>query len=182
MKIPYHFLPLALLLFSCATQVPYTNQVRDEFNLDKEEKLSKVQFFISHTIVMDEELRNENSTTTNNGTLINNSSTKKESVIIQAGTPCIFDSYGPKGELNVRFETGEGKTISFYADSKSVSSRRYVFNVDWNQVGGPKIQYGGVTYRIDLLRGTPRGAHLKVARRKLEKVKRKDRFVRGLKV
>ncbi|HBW86893.1 MAG TPA: hypothetical protein DEF82_09185 [Crocinitomicaceae bacterium] len=182
MKFSYFFLPLGMFLLSCATQVPYTNQVRDEFNLDTEEKLGKVQFFISHTIVMDEEVKNENSTTTNNGTLINSSNTKKESVIIQAGTPCVFDSYGPKGELNVRFETGEGRTLSFYADAKSVSARRYVFNVDWNQQGGPKIKYGGVTYRIDLLRGTPRNAYLKVARRKLEKVKRKDRFVRGLKV
>ena len=177
----FGFLLFALyLLVSCATQVPYTNQIRDEFALDTEEKLGKVQFYISHTIVMDEEVKNENSTTTANGTLVNSSNTKKESVIIQAGTPCVFDSYGPKGELIIRFETGEEKTLRF--SSKNEANRRYYFDVDWNQAGGPRINYGGVTYKIDVLRGSPRSAYIKVAKKKLEKVKRKDRFVRGMKV
>ena len=107
------YVSLVLLLSACATQVPYTNLIRDEFALDSDEKLAKVQFYISHTIVMDEVVKNENSTTTSNGTLINSSSTKKESVIIQAGTPCVFDSYGPKGEILVRFETGY-TTIYYY--------------------------------------------------------------------
>ncbi len=174
------YVSLVLLLSACATQVPYTNLIRDEFALDSEEKLSKVQFYISHTIVMDEEVKNENSTTTSNGTLINSSNTKKESLIIQAGTPCIFDSYGTKGEINVRFETGEGKTLKFF--SKNEANRRYYFDVDWNQPGGPKIKYGAVSYKIDVMRGSPRSAYIKVAKKKLEKVKRKDRFVRGMKV
>jgi len=174
------YLSILLLLSACATQVPYTNLIRDEFALDSEEKLGKVQFYISHTIVMDEEVKNENSTTTSNGTLINSSSTKKESVIIQAGTPCVFDSYGTKGELLVRFETGEGKTLKF--NSKNEANRRYYFEVDWNQSGGPRIEYGEVTYKIDVMRGSPRSAYIKVAKKKLEKVKRKDRFVRGMKV
>lgn len=180
MKILGMYVSVLLLLASCATQVPYTNLIRDEFALDSEEKLSKVQFYISHTIVMDEVIKNENSTTTSNGTLINSSSTKKESVIIQAGTPCIFDSYGDRGEILVRFETGESKTLKFF--SKNEANRKYYFDVDWNQAGGPKIQYGDVTYKIDVMRGSPRSAYLKVAKKKLEKVKRKDRFVRGMKV
>ena len=171
---------LVSTLFSCAVQEPYTNKIRDEFSLDSEEKLSKVQFFLSSTIVLDEEIKNENSTTTSNGTLIYSSITKKESVIIQAGTPCVFDSYGTKDELLVRFETGEGKVLSF--NTKNESTSRYYFNVDWNQAGGPRIEYGGVTYKIDVMRGSPRSAHIKVAKKKLEKVKRKDRFVRGMKV
>ncbi len=180
MKTLVIFSSILLLLSACATQVAYTNMIRDEFSLDSEEKMGKVQFYISHTIVMDEEVKNENSTTTANGTLINSSSTKKESVIIQAGTPCVFDSYGPKGEMFIRFETGEGKILKF--SSKNELNRRYYFDVDWNQAGGPKIKYGDVTYKIDVLRGSPRSAYIKVAKKKLEKVKRKDRFVRGMKV
>lgn len=181
MKKNVFYISLLALLASCATQVPYTNQIRDEFALDSEEKMSKVQFFISHTIVMDEEVINENSSTTSNGTLVNSSSTKKESVIIQAGTPCIFDSYGPKGEMLIRFETGEGKALKF-TSKMNEANRRYYFDVDWNQVGGPKINYGGINYKIDVLRGSPRSAYIKVAKKKLEKIKRKDRFVRGMKV
>jgi hypothetical protein len=80
----------------------------------------------------------------------------------------------------IRFETGEGKILKF--SSKNESNRRYYFDVDWNQAGGPKIKYGDVTYKIDVLRGSPRSAYIKVAKKKLEKVKRKDRFVRGMKV
>ena len=83
MKTFVLYASILLLLSACATQVPYTNMIRDEFSLDSEEKMGKVQFYISHTIVMDEEVKNENSTTTANGTLINSSSTKKESVIIK---------------------------------------------------------------------------------------------------
>ena len=180
MKVLGILASLILLLSSCATQVAYTNLIRDEFALDSEEKMGKVQFYISHTIVMDEEVKNENSTTTSNGTLVNSSNTKKESIIIQAGTPCVFDSYGPKGELLIRFETGDGKVLRF--TSKNEPNRRYYFDVEWNQSGGPKITYGDVTYKIDLMRGSPRSAYIKVAKKKLEKVKRKDRFVRGMKV
>ena len=174
------YLSILLLLSACATQVPYTKLVRDEFSLDSEEKLAKVQFYISHTIVMDEEVKNENSTTTSNGVLINSSNSQKETVIIQAGTKGIFDSYGTKGEILVRFEVGEGKLLKF--SSGNEANRRYYFDVDWNQSGGPKVQYGGKTFKVDVMRGSPRSAYLKIARKKLEKIKRKDRFVRGMKV
>lgn len=167
-------------LISCAVQEPYTNKIRDEFSLDTEEKLSKVQFFLSSTIVLDEEIKNENSTTTSNGVLINSSNSQKETVIIQAGTKGIFDSYGANGEMLVRFEVGEGKLLKF--SSRSEASIRYYFDVDWNKSGGPKVQYGGKTFKVDVLRGNPQNAYLKIARKKLEKIKRKDRFVRGMKV
>ena len=171
---------LVSTLFSCAVQEPYTNKIRDEFSLDSEEKLSKVQFFLSSTIVLDEEIKNENSTTTSNGVWINSSNSQKETVIIQAGTKGIFDSYGTKGEILVRFEVGEGKLLKF--SSGNEANRRYYFDVDWNQSGGPKVQYGGKTFKVDVMRGSPRSAYLKIARKKLEKIKRKDRFVRGMKV
>ena len=167
-------------LISCAVQEPFTNKIRDEFSLDSEEKLSKVQFFLSSTIVLDEEIKNESSTTTNNGVLVNSSSSQKETVIIQAGTKGIFDSYGPKGEFLIRFETGEGRILKF--SSGNEANRRYYFDVDWNQSGGAKVQYGGKAFKVDVLRGNPRSAYLKIARKKLEKIKRKDRFVRGMDV
>ena len=98
-----------LILGSCGVKIPYTTQVRDEFTLDNEEKMSKVQFFISHTIILNQEIRSDNSNTTANGTLVVNSSSERESVIIPAGTRCIFDSFGSKGEIKVRFENGDNK-------------------------------------------------------------------------
>jgi hypothetical protein len=171
-----------LFLSSCGVKIPYTNQVRDEFALDNEEKLGKVQFFISHTIILNQETRSDNSNTTDNGTLVVNSSSESESIIIPAGTRCIFDSYGSKGEMKVRFENGENKVIPFVIKSETSVSKRYFFDADWNAQGGPKIKYGDQTYKVDLTRGSARTAHLLVVRKKLQKTKRKERVVKGMKI
>jgi hypothetical protein len=60
--------------------------------------------------------------------------------------------------------------------------KRYYFDVDWNMQGGPKIKYGENEYKVDLMRGVPRSAHLMVVKKRLQKTKRKERVVRGLKV
>ena len=177
------FIVLALqLLVSCGVKVPYTNQLRDEFGLDNNEKLSKVQFFISHTIILNQDIKSDNSNTTQNGTLIVSSSSERESVIIPAGTKCIFDDFGSKGEIRVRFEIGENKFIPFAIKSETSASKRYFFDADWNAQGGAKINYGENTYKVDLTRGSARTAHLLVVRKKLQKTKRKERVVKGLKV
>ena len=50
--------------------------------LDTDEKLRSVQFLISHTIVLDQEIRSDSQNTTENGTLISSSNSKKERIII----------------------------------------------------------------------------------------------------
>jgi hypothetical protein len=161
-------------------KVAYTNLIKEEFGLDSDEKMSKVQFFTSATIILNQELKADNQVTTQNGTLVSSSNSEKESIIIPAGTRCLFDHYGPKGEIFVRFENGDGRVLRFF--SKSDASKRFYFDVDWAQQGGPKINYGDNVYKVDLLRGSPRSAVLNVARKKLERSKRKERVVRGLKI
>jgi hypothetical protein len=171
-----------LILSSCGVKIPYTTQVRDEFALDNEEKLSKVQFFISHTIILNQETRSDNSNTTDNGTLVVNSSSESESIIIPAGTRCIFDSFGTKGEIKVRFENGDNKVLPFMSKNETSVSKRFFFDVDWNAQGGPKMKYGEEIYKVDLTRGSARTAHLLVVRKKLQKTKRKERVVKGMKI
>jgi hypothetical protein len=161
-------------------KVPYTNVIKEEFGLDSDEKMGKVQFFTSATIILNQELKADNQVTTENGTLVSSSNSEKESIIIPAGTRCLFDHYGPKGEIFVRFENGDNRVLRFF--SKSDASKRFYFDVDWGQQGGPKINYGDNVYKVDLLRGSPRSAVLNVARKKLERSKRKERVVRGLKI
>ena len=48
------FIMLALLAVSCGTKIPYTTAIRDEFSLDAEEKLRQVQFYTSHTIILNQ--------------------------------------------------------------------------------------------------------------------------------
>ena len=180
MKITLIISSLILVLTSCGMKVPYTNAIKEEFGLDSDEKMSKVQFFTSATIILNQELKADNQVTTQNGTLVSSSNSEKESIIIPASTRCLFDHYGPKGEIFVRFENGDGRVLCFF--SKSDAAKRFYFDVDWGQQGGPKINYGDNVYKVDLLRGSPRSAVLMVARKKLERSKRKERVVRGMKI
>lgn len=171
------------LLMSCGVKVPYTTQTRDEFSLDTEEKMRQVQFFISHTIILDQIKKSDAQNTTQNGALVSSSNSEKETIIVPAGTKCVFESYGSKGEVNVRFELGDNKLITFNTKPENTSSiKRFYFEADWNAQGGPKMKYGDNEYKIDLLRGSPRTSHLQVVKKRLEKSKRKERVVKGLKI
>ena len=170
------------LLLSCGVKVPYTTQIRDEFSLDTEEKMRQVQFFTSHTIILDQVKKSDAQNTTQNGALVSSSNSEKETIIIPAGTKCVFESYGSKGEIKVRFENGDNKVLPFAVKSENSISKRYFFDADWNTPGGPKINYGGEIFKIDLIRGNARVAHLLVVRKKLQKTKRKERIVKGLKI
>jgi len=66
--------------------------------------------------------------------------------------------------------------------TESSVSKRFFFDVDWNLQGGPKINYGEDIYKVDLTRGSARTAHLLVVRKKLQKTKRKERVVKGMKI
>ncbi len=174
---------VALSLASCGIKVPYTPQIRDEFGLDSDEKMRKVQFFTSHTIILNQDMKADSENTTQNGTLVSSSSSQKESIIIPAGTKCVFDEFGPQGQLRVRFELGENRILSFGTKAEgSATNKRYYFEADWNAQGGAKINYSDKVYKVDLLRGSPRSAHLLVVKKRLEKTKRKERVLKGMKV
>ncbi len=44
---------IGLILVSCGTRIPYTNQVKDDFDLETERQMRKVQFFTSATIIFE---------------------------------------------------------------------------------------------------------------------------------
>lgn len=182
MKNIFLLVSLATVLISCGVKVPYTTQIRDEFTLDTDSKMRQVQFYTSHAIFLNQEKSDNSQNTTQNGTLVSSSSSERETIVIPALTQCVFEGFGPKGEVIVRFEEGEGKYLSFAIKSEGSSVKRYYFDVDWNMQGGPKIKYGENEYKVDLMRGVPRSAHLMVVKKRLQKTKRKERVVRGLKV
>jgi hypothetical protein len=176
------FLLAVIFLSSCGTKIPYTTAIRDEFSLDSEAKLRQVQFYTSHTIILNQINKQSSELTTQNGALVSSSSSQSESVVIPAGTRCIFETFGDAGQLMVRFETGDQRYIPFTTKSDGASIRRYYLDADWSAQGGARINYGGNEYKVDLTRGAPRSAHLLIVKKKLERTKRKERVVRGLKV
>jgi hypothetical protein len=176
------FILLALVATSCGTKIPYTTAIRDEFTLDSEAKLRQVQFYTSHTIILNQINKQSSELTTQNGALVSSSNSQSESVIIPAGTRCIFENFGDAGQLLVRFETGDQRYIPFATKTDGASVRRFYLDADWSAAGGARISYGGNDYKVDLTRGAPRAAHLLIVKKKLERTKRKERVVRGLKV
>lgn len=176
----YGFLLIVgIIITSCGIRVPYTNQLKDEFGLETEQQMRKVQFLTSATIILEKNKKSGNQSTNNDGALVTALNTNQERVIIPVGTKCVFNSYGDNGELVLRFEVGVGKTISFLTRDSSTSGKYYLL-ANWNNSSkGGDITYGNVLYVATTSSAT---AYLQVVRKKLQKTKRKDRVVKGMKI
>ena len=182
MKKIFGLFALVLFLGSCAVKVPFTNEVKEEFGLDSEEKMRKVQFFTSSTIILKQvgQSSSENSTD-DSGVLVSSSTDKSETIIIPANSKCIFEGFGSSKEVNIRFELGENKYVTF--KSKSNKPRdRYYFVANWSASGGPELMYGNKKFKVDMMRGSARSSYILVSRKRLQKNKRKERVVGGMKV
>lgn len=182
MKNLLGLIAIASVLFSCAVKVPFTNDVKTEFGLDSEVKMRKVQFFTSATIILKQVIEASSETTTDDsGVLVSSSTNNSESIIIPANSKCIFEGFGDQNEVQIRFELGENKYISF--KSKSNQNRdRYYFNADWRASGGAVVMYGNKKYKIDMMRGSARSSYILVSRKRLQQSKRKERVIKGMKI
>ena len=178
MRFLWIVLTLNFLLSGCGVKVPYTNQIKEEFSLDSEREVKKVQFYISSTIILQKSKSSGNQGTAENGALVASSSKEQDRIIIPINAKCVFDQYGPNEELIVRFETGVGKTLTFFVRPGQANSKYYLI-ADWNHEKGGKITYGNDTYFATPNSGS---AYLQVVLKKLQKTKRKDRIVKGMKV
>lgn len=179
-KMKYLLLLLVgTVLVSCGTRVPFTNAVVEEFGLDNIQAIKKVQFITSTTIILEKTKKSGNQSTDEDGKLVTSTSKDQNRIIIPSGTKCLFDSYGPNGELIVRFEVGQGKILTFSMRKGSNSGRFYLV-ANWdNGTRGGTIEYGNDMY---IATDSSSAAYLQVLRKKLDKTKRKDRVVKGMKV
>lgn len=169
---------IGLFAVSCGMKVPYTNQVREDFSLDTNKQLKKVQFYTSATIILEKSKSSQNQETSGDGALVTSSNKNSNRIIIPAQTKCIFDDFGPNGETGIRFEMGAGKVLYFNVRPNQTSGKYYM-TAEWTADKGGKITYGEETFYISSFTGN---TYLLVKMRKLQKTKRKDRVVKGLKV
>jgi hypothetical protein len=170
-------LSLVLISVSCGVKVPYTDEIKNEYSLD-ETSLKKVQFFTSATIILQRKNSLENQGTTTSGALVTNENSVENRIIIPVNTKCVFEKMEANGDLHVRFETGQNKTLR-YAIRKGQNSGRYYLQATWEQNKGGQLDYGNLTYYATPESGN---AYLLVVTKKLKKVRRKDRVVKGMKV
>lgn len=172
------FVITALIVASCGVKIPYTNDVRDEFGLDNEKALAKVQFYNSATIILERSKESGNQGTADNGALVSNSSKEQDRVIIPIGTKGVFEEIDEDGNLTIRFEPGVGHVLKFGQRAGS-SSGKYYLLADWTSSKGGELQYANQTYYASTSSGS---AYIQVVKKKLQKTKRRDRVVKGMKV
>jgi hypothetical protein len=166
-----------ILLASCATKVPYTTEIKKDFDLTPE-KLGKVQFYTSETIILERSDDQEVvSTTGEDGELVSSERSTSERIVIPANRPCIFEELEEDGTVQIRFETGTGRVLRF-KERKNISNGRYYLEAQWKN-GKGELDYGGtVHYAVR----SSASAYLMVKLKKWKKNQRKDRVVKGMKV
>lgn len=169
---------LTIALASCGTKVPFTNQLKDEFGLDAETRMKRVQFYISQTIILQRVKQSGTQGTAENGVLVTNRNKEEDRVTIQAQTPAVFEGYGKNGEMIIRFEVGQGRFLTFNVRQESSSSKYYLV-ANWDMNRGGELTYGNEKYTVQSAAGN---AHLMVMLKKLQRTKRKDRVVKGMRV
>lgn len=162
---------------SCSKRIAYTEDVRKEYDLDAD-KLKRVQFYTSSPIILQKSTQNGNTTISEDGKLIASERSTEDRLIINPNTKCVFEKYGEKGEIMIRFEPEKGKTLSF-AVRQNQSNGRYYLVANWKSDKGGEVQYGTQTYYANSASGN---AYLVVSEQKLKKKKRKDKIVKGIKV
>jgi len=169
----------AFFLGSCAVKEAYTKELMEKYAIDTDAEMRKLQFFTSGTIILDEVLTgSQEFRTDENGVIIPNSSKVKEKIIIPANTKCIFEEFGEKNQIMVRFEEGKGKMLAF---NVTPNNKRYYLDVQTNQTGGPTIQYGKKTFKVDLLNSGGTSVYLLISKIN-PRTRTRGRVVRGMKV
>lgn len=178
MKKLLGFVVLLSVIAACAVKKPYTDQLRQEYNLNKD-NIKKVQFYTSSTIVLERKYVSGKSGTGTDGSLVSNTSSKQDRIIIPANTKCIFEQFGPENELVVRFEQGKDKTLEFIARPVNNNTAKYYLKADWQVDNGGKISYGNQDYYAT---STATNAFIMVKIKNLQKNQRNDRIIKGMKV
>jgi hypothetical protein len=172
------FLIIFSNLASCGVKVPFDKSIQDKYSLSSEKSLKKVQFYISETIILKKSEASGNQGTNEDGVLVTSSDKTEDRVIFPAYSKCVFDSFGDNQELLIRFEDGIGKYLTFSTRPAMPNGKYYIAPVSDGTNAG-KIVYGKESFSIS---GSGSGTYLMVVQKKLDRTKRKDRVVKGMKV
>jgi hypothetical protein len=166
-----------VILGGCATKVPYTTKIKEEFELTPD-KLKKVQFYTSEIIILersDKELIV--ATTGQSGELVTSERSTSERIVIPANRPCLFEQMEDDGTVQIRFEMGNGRVLRF-AERQNISNGRFYLVAQWAN-GKGELDYGGSVYYAVRQSAS---AYLMVKLKNWKKTQRKDRVVKGLKI
>lgn len=170
-------LSVLLIMGGCATKVPYSPKIKEEFGLTTD-KLKKVQFYTSRTIILEKSSEQERvSTTGKGGELVASERSSSERIVIPSNRPCIFEEMEEDGTIQIRFEPGGGRVLRF-KERKNISNGRFYLEAQWDN-GKGELDYGGAVYYA--VSGSA-SSYLMVKLKKWKKNKRSERVVKGMKI
>lgn len=163
---------MLLLFASCKTgKVPFTTDIQKQYAFS-EKTLKKVQFYTSDEIIL-YKIKEEGDASIRDGKLFILNQKDCEKIIIKRNTPCILEKVIDQNKFLFSFEYGDNKYIAFGNTSTGAYS---LLAKDWeNSIGTLKY--------ADKMYATGNGdVYLNVVLKKLNRLKSKERIVKGRKV
>jgi len=168
------FLALLLGLAACSPRLaPFTQDLYDQ-NRWSEQELKQIQFYLSHDIVLHRQFKAGESTI-EGGKIRMIDGREVEEVIFRKGTPGILLFTPKSNRFAISFEdSGEERFLMFGPNPKA--GDRYVLLArDWDRRTG-EISYDGKVYRTT---SESAWAHLMVDLRRIQRMERESRTVKG---
>lgn len=175
MRLPILLATILLFVSSCKNLVPFTNNLRDQFNLT-EQKMRKIQFYVSTDIVLQREVSNAN-TKIESGKIKMVNGKRVQEIIIPAGTKGVLVDVPRENKLLVSFEINDNHYLSFGINPNAANHFTLLAS-SWNG------SVGTVTYADEKYETNPESkfAELLVDLRRVQKMKMKQRVAKGRKV
>lgn len=180
---------IAILVLASSCKVTFTEPVRSQIetnNLD----LKKVQYYNSKTIVL-KRVMSTNEPRVTSGKVSMENGVMIEEIQIKKNTPGIIDSLG-KGEIRVRFEQGQGRTLLFAPniyghyelkadkwDAKSVGTQTGSGYAEFFQTYQGQVTYEGKKYYFNTAVAKPT---LKIKKKESSKISKNTRRASGVRV
>lgn len=143
MKHVGFFLVLAMFTNGCATKIPFTHQLRSEYNLGPGE-LKQLQYYVSGPITLQRELNREEKEVAPGHILRLFQDKRIEEILVHEGTQCIaVDS--SDNTLEISFEQGQSLTFASSPENRDVWGGKYGLAAKWED-GTGKLTYEGKVY------------------------------------
>ena len=159
MKIPAAVLIALFALSACAAgRVPFTQDLRDQYGLERDD-LKKLQYFISGDVTLQREFLREEGEVSKTHKLVIKEGGHVEEVFIAAGTPGIATEIGP-ASLAVSFEPGGSLVFGSPSSDRDSGTEIQAFGqaVDRLLRGDP-LRQQDLVRREGERPGLPRGRH-----------------------
>lgn len=164
-----------VVLSSCATKRPFTDEIRKEYNMT-DDVLKKIQFFTSEDITL-YRASSESGVEIVNGEVVLSSANTEDRIVIPRGTKGVFEKSMGSSKVAIRFELGDGRFLVFGGEG-NYQGRYQLMAEEWVN------KHGKLTYSGEKWFATPDSgrAYLLFKLKKLNKYKKESRVVGGLDV